>query len=217
MLLFCNKEMAKAFSFYNVLHFDIRRDPFLFRFFIWYLFRFGLLPARTHTLAYAFLLWKWVAVIIMWVYCNTSNDFCCRLHRRNDIDKLHFSICIRLCRVRLRIFFFLSLLIHAPPHSVSFWFVSYDTITKQSLFHSYSLPFFGPLLSFTLTKFTLTRTYIRAHTHSQSSTLLWNAKKGVLLFTLFMFAFVYFYSWYVQQFVIFLLHSSECVCVLFFD
>lgn len=51
LLLFCCKEMAKAFSFYNVLQFDIRRDPFLFRFFIWYLFRFVLL--HTHTLSRA--------------------------------------------------------------------------------------------------------------------------------------------------------------------
>lgn len=51
LLLFGNKQMAKAFSFYNVLQFDIRRDPFLFRFFIWYLFRFA--PR-------IFTFWKWL-------------------------------------------------------------------------------------------------------------------------------------------------------------
>lgn len=98
--------------------------------------------------------WVAVAVIIMWVHCNTSNDFCCRLRRRNDIDMLHNSVYLFVCAPRTFAKFFL--LDSCGPHSVSFWFVSYDTITKQRERESLSLSFsivhflfFVPLLSFT--------------------------------------------------------------------
>lgn len=147
---------------------------FSFRFFIWYLFRFVLLCAPS-------LVYQWEAgsLIIMWVYCNTLNDFCCWLCR---LMTLTCSISVySFASVRLH-FLLLLLFDSCAPHSVSFWFVSYDTITNR-------VSNILLLFLFLFRLLVLLLSFIRARAHiqiqTQSNTILWNAKKGVLLFTLF--------------------------------